>query len=343
MNQLRCKPCLAFEALASLVFCNYCRDDIPAIKDWVRETFDGIQIGPSDAFFRPLVAHHSFQELEGFGVADLVRVYPTYIQEDAYIKQYEAELIKGLKILEASDFGALWRCELLPILNRQCVEAVAGCGGTQAILADVARVRQEATVGDVHVFVTYFTHPASFQLTPNSFITNAAIGRPIDTKYFLRLFAHELCHGFSNRAAREAYRELCARDRYMRRANWFLNEFCARPGDEEEFVQALEHAIAVKNGLETYDEALGSFVDWYECSVPLAIVLFDELHKLTDLPADVNAWLCQRLAVANLKNGEIQTRVDAIIPEYSARFEAIWQEAYQKDSAQFAAYEQGID
>ncbi len=31
MSRLICKPVLAFEALGSLVFCNYCPEDIPEL------------------------------------------------------------------------------------------------------------------------------------------------------------------------------------------------------------------------------------------------------------------------------------------------------------------------
>ena len=340
MKQLICRPCLAFEALASLVFCNYCRDDVPKIKEWVESTFQGINIGPSNQFFDLLAAHHTLEEIESFNVEKLAEVYPLYIHELSYTRRYEAELLKGLGILRNSDYMELWNSDVLPILSRQCEEASSCISDTKVhdVLSDVSRVHQKEMNDDIYIYITYFTHPVSFKTAPNSYITNFGINSPIHIKYFLRLLAHELCHGFSNEKARGAYRAMCGRDKYLNKTNWFFDEFCAHPGDEEEFVQAIENAIAVKNGLETYVDVINHFYGYYKCSVPIAIILFTELYKLECIPADMNEWIYAKFNDQTIKSGEIETKVNTIIPGYTDRFRKIWKDEEQKDPVRFSTY-----
>ena len=342
MNKLLCKPCLAFEALAALVFCNYCRDDVPKIKEWIDKTFQGVTIGPSNQFFDLLIAHHSLEEIELFSIDKLAEVYPSYIHELPYVKQYESELIKGLEILKNSDFKELWGNDILPILNRQCNEASLDYNDTTVanVLLDISCVHQKKMSDNIYIYITYFTHPASFKIAPNSYITNSGIKNPIlDIKGFIRLLAHELCHGFSNEKAREAYRNMCSQDKYLNKANWVFNEFCGHPGDEEEFVQAIDRVISIKNNLITYEEVLTGFYNYhYECSVPIAIILFAELYKLQELPADINEWIYSKFTDHTIKIGEIESKVNLIIPGYTDRFLKIWKDKEQKNPERFINY-----
>ena len=341
MNKLLCKPCLAFEALAALVFCNYCRNDVPKIKEWIDKTFQGISIGPSNQIFDLLVAHHTFEEIDAFCVDKLVDVYPLYIHELPYVKQYESDLIKGLKILKNSDFNELWINDILPILNRQCNEAALGCNDiiTNDVMSDISCVHQKKMSNDIYIYITYFTHPASFKIASNSYITNSAVTIPIDIKGFLRLLVHELCHGFSNERARGAYSNMCNQDKYLNKANWFFDAFCAHPGDEEEFVQALDRVISIKNRLATYDDVISGFYDYhYKCSVPIAIILFAELYKLQKLPEDINEWIYSKFADQTIKVGEIESKVNSIIPGYSDRFLEVWKDEEQKNPDAFKNY-----
>ena len=340
MNKLFCKPCLAFGALAALVFCNYCRDDVPKIKEWVVNTFKGINIGPSNQFFDLLLAHHSLDEIESFSIEKLAEVYPTYIHESPYVKQYETELINGLNILMNSDFLEIWNKDVLPIIDRQSNETSSCFSDTEVhdILSDISRVHQKEMDNDIYIYVTYFTYPASFKIAPNSYITHSGIENPIDIKYFLRLLAHELCHGFSNEKARGVYRNMCSQDKYLNKVNWFFDEFCAHPGDEEEFVQAIEHAIAVKNGLETYDDVINHFHGYYGCSVPIAIILFAELNKLNYIPANMNEWIINKFADQTIRIGGIEAKVNMIIPGYTDQFIKIWIDEERKDSDRFITY-----
>jgi len=333
---------LAFDALAALVFCNYCRTDVPKISEWVGKTFQGINIGPSDQFFKLLATHHTFEEIEGFGIDELAKVYPAYIRENAYVKQYEVELVKGLQILQNSDFVQLWNNDILPILNRQCNEAEVACNSVQIenVLVEISRVRQKQIRENIHIYITYFTHPASFQIASNSYITNSSVDKLISVKPFLRLFVHELCHGFSNEKAKAAYRNMRFQDTFFKKTNWFLNKFCGHPGDEEEFVQAIEHYIAVRNGLETYDDAIERFRSHYKCSVPIAVIMFDELCKLEEMPKDMNVWICEVFFGEIMKHEEIENKVNAVVAGYTNKFLENWGKEEQKNPSRFVSFKQ---
>lgn len=195
-------------------------------------------------------------------------------------------------------------------------------------------VQRKKMAEELYIFISYFVGGVSFRLTSDSYITSYAP----NTNNGLRLLAHELCHGFSNEKAREAYRNACNSDGYLNRVNWFLNEFLCHPGDEEEFVQAIDHAIAVKNGLETYDEAMKVFESWYLCSVPIAIILFEELHKLREIPYDMNEWICTKFSDGTVSTGGIEAKVNRLIPGYSEKFRAIWEEKRKKSPKRFAPF-----
>ena len=342
MVKLLCKPCFAFEALASLVFCNYMRNDIPKVKDWVDKAFQGICIRPSNRFFDLLVSHYSINEIEAFDMNKLAKVYPLYLDENSYVKQFKSELIKGLEILRNSNFSELWKSDILPTLSRQCDDVVSCSNNkkTGDILSEIAIVQQKKICDDIYIFFSYAAYPISFKLSPNSYITSSAVGSPIDIDYFLQMLGHELCHGFSNTKTRQAYRNACNHDQYLNKVNWFLNEFCGNPGDEEEFVQAIEHTIAVKHNLETYDGIIQHFHSFYHCSVPMAILLFIELYKLNGLPDDMNEWIYKVLTDGTIEIGQIESKVNTIMPGYSDRFLEFWQEEESKHPDRFVHYNQ---
>ena len=104
-------------------------------------------------FFRILPIHYSFDEIEAFSVEKLAEVYPLYINDLPYVAQYEADLIKGLQILKNSDFDELWRNDILPILNRQCDEALNNCDNEMinAILLDISLVHQNKMHDDIYI------------------------------------------------------------------------------------------------------------------------------------------------------------------------------------------------
>lgn len=320
MNKLICKPCLAFEALASIVFSGYHRSDVPEISDWINKTYSGIEIYPSNYYFDLLAAHHSLDEICTFDVEKLAEIYPRYIAESTISEYQKEQFIKGIAALKASDFISLWHRKILPILEDECRRYMLyfDSKAINGILSDISAVHGAKGMGDICIFMTYFTANVSFRIAHGSYITHCGIN---DVNTSLKLFVHELCHGFSSPESRRTYRALCDSDPYLRRVNWFLNEFMSHPGDEEEFVQAIEMAIAVKNGIITYGEALDQFRGRYMCSVPVAVIMFDELHKATQLPENMNEWILNQFSGGALRAGDIREKVNGIIPGYSHRFE----------------------
>lgn len=340
MNKLICKPCLAFDALGSLIFCNYCRGDIPDIKEWVLKTYNGLHIGPSNKFFDVLVSHHSLSEIESFDIDKLIDVYYLYIDENEYIKRFEVDILKGLQILKNSNFMEIWINKILPILNKQCNEFISVCDENiiENVMTDVCRVHQKKITDDICVYMTYFMYPVSFNLTLSSYLTNNAVDEELSPKHLIQWFAHELSHRFSDERSKSAYREAYQKDKYFNKANWFLSNIVGAPGDEEEFVQAIEHAIAVKNGLETYDDAMNRYYSWYKCSVPIAIILFSELNILNEIPIDMNEWIYSKFNDGTIKIGEIENKINSLIFGYTDRFTAIWEEEKLKNPDKFTSY-----
>lgn len=339
-SSIICKPCLAFDALGSFIFSDYCRGDISRIKEWIGKKYESIHISPSNVFFDILISHHTLNEIEAFDIDTLVDIYPSYIQGDEYVKNFEAEINKGLDILKHSDFMEVWENDLLPILNNQCNDFITSCDENviKGVLRDVCCVKQESTIDNIHICMTYFMWPVSFYLTANSYLTNNTIKGKFNTNQTVQLLAHELSHRFSNEESRNAYRNAHTKDAYFHKTNWFLSNIIGAPGDEEEFVQAIEHAIAIRNGLETYEHAMGTLFTWYRCCVPIAIILFSELTKLNELPTDMNKWICMRFSDGTIECGHIEQTINALMPDYVDKFNHTWEDEVKKNPDRFVDY-----
>ncbi len=175
-------------------------------------------------------------------------------------------------------------------------------------------------------------------LTADSYLTYCNIEGNYDEGSLLRLLAHELSHRFSSDASKKAYADAARRDKFFNRTRWFLSYPYGSPGDEEEFVQAIDRTIMVRHGVETYDDVIEGFKDYYCCSVPIAIILFNELRKLGELPDDINDWICALFSDGTIRIGEIERQVDSIIQGYSKRFDFYWNERKAKYPETFKEY-----
>lgn len=207
MSKLIVRPCFAFEALASVVFSAYCRSDVPKIYDWINKTYSGVKICPSNYYFDLLTAHHSFDEICAFDLEVLTDIYPKYISASAVSEYQKEQFIKAISLLKTSDFTRFWSEDILPVLENECrrymmyfdSEAING------ILSDISAVHGVKSMGDICIFMMYFTSNVSFMIGRGSYITHWGID---DVKTSFRLFIHELCHGFSTDESRRAYRAL---------------------------------------------------------------------------------------------------------------------------------------
>lgn len=329
MKKIYYKPCLAFEALASLVFCNYCRKDIPKVAEWVNNTYNGIQISPSNSYFDILIAHYNMNEIESLDVKQLTEIYPKYIDNE--------KILNGLRRLKESDFDKIWGGSILPVLEDQCNKLLSACDCKKIdrLLSDIEKIHRKPIADDITVYMTYFTFPVSFLLTPNCYLTNAPINNSLNTKETLSIFIHELCHRFADQKTISAYIDLISKNDYIKRSYFFLSNIVGESGYEEEFVCAIENAIAVKQGLKTYKEAIDTLSWRYKHSIPVAIILFSKLEALNNLPDQINDWLCTELNNL-LCPGRIEEAVNRIIPGYTDNFRSAWDNEKQKNPNRFA-------
>lgn len=331
MNKIICKPCFAFEALASLVFCNYCSSDIPGVKEWVEKTYSDIDVGPSNAFFDILIRHHSLEEIDSMDIDDLLKVYPSYLKDNDWTARFAEAVIKGLQQLKASDFELLWYDTLLPILNKQCESFLNACESKKVdgVLRDVEVIQGKPIGNNIVVYMTHFTCQVSFILTPACYLTHGTIGEEFDTGSTLALFAHELCHRFSRPNSVDAYKKLCEGSDYLKRSWYFLSNIVGESSYEEEFVMAIEGVISLRQKLRNYDAVIYHLSTMYRNSIPIAIILFSRLALLDDLPSDINEWICEMLT-NEIKSSDIEKMVDSIVSGYTDKFNLIWSEEKSK-------------
>lgn len=318
---LLCLPCLALDALGAVVFTNYYRGENAAAQAFLEEAFAGIRIDPSDAFFHLLVDRVGLDAVLDMDVDGLADAFLPLLGEDAYVSRFADAVRAGFAALRARDFVGLWRTHLLPGLQAQCDAYVAAVdpARVEALLADVRRFKPDAAARGVRVVMSHFAYPVNFLLDESSYLASYGPVADVQPLYALRLLAHELCHRFSTEASRAAYRRACAADPFLGRANVHLVDVIGAPGDEEAFVVGLEHVIALRNGLETLEEARDSLFRRYHSSLPVSVLLFEALRGPDALPADINGWLVawlDGLAAA----GDAEAAVERVLPGYAARF-----------------------
>jgi hypothetical protein len=103
-----------------------------------------------------------------------------------------------------------------------------------------------------------------------------------------------------------------------------LARYMSDPGDEEEFVVALEHFVSTRNGVRTESAAYRSISGWYEGTMPIGMIVFDELIKHGDIPDDINAWIIGLFENGIIKAGEIEVSAKSISSDFAERFRNRW-------------------
>lgn len=336
-----CTPCLAFEALGTLVFSQYYPDNISSAKEYVDKNLSGLKnLTPSNSYFNLLTAHHSLDEIEKLDVNKLCALYAEYIHSSGYSDGCKADLIHGLDVIKSSNFTDIYEKHIRPVLEEGCHNFINSLDHEKitAILSDVCKVHQRDHIESVRVYMTYFSQGISFILTENSYLTYCEKSGKFNTGYLMRLLAHELSHCFSNEKTRGVYAGVNNTDEFFRRTNWFLSNYIGSPGDEEEFVQAIDRIILVRNGVATYDSVIEDFKTNYRCAVPIAVILFNELYELGNLPEDMNEWIYKVFTNGTVHVCDIKTQVNSIIPGYSDIFDKYWEEAKAEKSEYFSRY-----
>lgn len=328
MSKIICKPCFAFDVLAAMVLreanFNGFRNDIPYVKEQIEKNFEGLRIPGRSSYFDLLTNRCSFEEIEKMDLKTFTEIYADCIKGD----DFEERFIKGLKILNDMDFTRLWEEYCLLFLKKQCDEydsvlakeskMVAG------VLSDIQYIKPNVKIDDINIYMTYFTQCVSFVIGKNSYITNHNGNDEINIKSVLGLFIHELTHGVANEKVREAYIKICEQDELLKRSKDVLYNKKSSTSAEEEYVVALDKYISLKNGLISKKEAIDSIFNHYESCMPIAVIVFDELIKLEKLPGDINLWIFDLFANGIIKAGEIESKVNNIMPGYVDNFMNIW-------------------
>ena len=304
MTKIAFKPCFALEALGTLIFSQYYREDLAPAKDWVINNLSMYNVPAGNGPFSILVAKMSFEEIEKLSESDFSQILAEVFDKEFEDAPWHDDLLAGLRALKAEGFAKIWSTILYPILDQSCREfdRIVGEDTKEAVIRDVCRVRGVASFPKVNVFITHFSDGISFQLTGSSFLTST---RSLDMVYFTKLIAHELSHGFSTETTRNAYRRACETDPFLKETRKFLFNVIGSPSDEEEFVQAIDRFICVKNGVRKREEVVKSLSGEYRFSIPLTVIIFNELCELPDIPKDINEWITTALSDGTVKIGNV--------------------------------------
>jgi len=261
-------------------------------------------------------------EIEKMDLKVFIEAYADCIKGN----EHERQFLKGLEVLKAMDFTSLWEQHCLPFLNKQCdgYNSVLKERIVSDVLSDIQKMKPDEKIDDINIYLTYFSWPVAFQLSPTSYLTYDGSNDSIDLKGVLRLFAHELLHGVSNEKTREIYRQTYQTDELLKKTTHVLFVKQGSPSDEEEFVVAIDHYVSLKNGLMAKDEAYQNIFHYYKSTMPVAVIVFDELVKLGKIPEDINSWIYDLFINGTIEVGEIETKVNSILPGYADNFMKIW-------------------
>lgn len=273
--------------------------------------------------------NYSLKEIEKMDFETISEVYPDCIDYNKFCwdpKDTKEQFIKSLEILKNMNFTRFWEENCLPILNRQVGEydSVLKEKSVDNILADINRLKPKIKLNDINIYIDYFSYGMSCQLSPTAYLTNFAANDKIEAVPVLRFFAHELLHGVINEKIKDMYTNTCKSDKLLIKTLDFQFNVWDSQSNEEEFVVALEHYVSFKNGLMTKDEAYKSIYHYYNNSMPVAVIVFDEIVKLGELPEDINSWIYDLFAYEIIKSGEIESKVNEVLPGIVDNFEIHW-------------------
>lgn len=325
------KPCLAFDAMAAITMHTW-GSSFRDVDGLIVKNFEGVQsVDFSDFYFQCLLENYSFKEVEDMDVKALAAALPDCLRTNDWIDSEKLALvkeqfIKGFEILESMNFTGLWEERCLPSLEELCEKAyteVNNDGTTAAVLSDIQKLKPGTQMSNVTVYISYFAaYAGGFQLSETSYFT--ANQGYISVTSILRLCSHELMHRFSSEKLQEIYKQTCETDEFLQKTYYVLRVKKGAGNYEEEFVVALENFISLRNDLVTEETARRGISSHYEGCMPVAVIVFDELVKLGELPDDVNAWIIGLFENGTIKAGEIESKVESIDPGFTERFMSTW-------------------
>ena len=321
---IQCKPCFAIDVLCALT--NRGRSYNSAVHRQIVDACKGQKILPDAwALSLALMTEYSLTEIEQMGLEQLQKEYPSLMGNSELLHSSIEGVGCALSRLQQSGFEELYKQHCHPYVERWCQALNARLFDLElgGVGRDVQNLFRNPSCQIVTVYLSYFSYPASFSLSRSVLVTSGRVGKKFHIIPMLRQVIHELLHGFIKKELVSSYLSLCENDSYLKRTRWYLTN-CLGALEEEEFVVALEHAIAVKNQIETRHEAEKALAAEYEGCMPVAVLLFDELSCQSTPPEDIDRFLVGFLEKISAPSFSPSAKVNEIIPGYSNSFDKIW-------------------
>lgn len=324
---IKCKPCLAFDALCALSHNQIYRTDDFEIHNTVKEICKDLDIPNSvSQFCQCLYESLSSDEIEQLDIKRLSEIYPDFVHKREYIASGKNAITTALKRMAESGFEEQWRETIYPKLKEKCDEFKKATKNMDlsAVKADIEHVKQIQDIGVATMYLSHFSYPTAFMLDDRTFVSGSPYySEPINVPMYISVFIHELCHGFSNDASREANKAAYNTDMYFNKTSWFGQNSGTR--HEEEFVVALESFISVKHGVYTLEQVKQELLFHQSSCMPLAVILFDLFLKYNKLPEDMNEWIVDQYSSGAIHVGNMKEQAESILPGYCERFLQIWE------------------
>lgn len=254
---IQCKPCFAIDTLCALANRGRCYNSIPAVRRLVQEACKGQKIVPNAwALTLALMKECSFSDAEKLTLKGLREDYPRWMENSELLHSSVSGVRNALSFLEENGFEKVYEQYSLPYVQRWCQVLNERFFelDMSGVKANVKKLFPDSQSPEITVYLSYFLYPESFSLSKTTLVTSGKIGQKFHLIPMLRKIIHELLHGLWNKELIEEYLDVCRKDSYLGRCRWYLTN-CLGALEEEEFVVALEHAVAVKNEIETLAEA----------------------------------------------------------------------------------------
>jgi hypothetical protein len=259
---------------------------------------------------RPIAALAPRYESSGQRFSD------TVAQAAVDVLAHEQAVSRLLDVIESSGYDEFFRDVAQPVLDAEITSLTRGIEqyDVDHVLFLVAKLRSGTVPEPIYVYLSFCARDVSFHLSESEIVTSMEDGG--DARRLLRLVAHELLHGFAGGALISTYTRALSTDPYLR-ALMTDNPWRDRIDAEEMFVTAADLYIVYKAGLYTLEEAFTILDGLKGNSLPLSVIILDQLLRSDGLPGNYNEWLLERFRRGAIRVGKIADQVDEILPGYS--------------------------
>ena len=322
------KPCLAYDALCAIAHSKFkvVREGEPYLKEYMAAITKGLVLPNSVSQISHILRDAlPPDEIENLSIGKLSESFPDMIEKggNEYIYQHKDDITTALKRMAKNDFGTFWTTHYHELLVNVCDQYSKWVMqyDLEALKRDIGIVRGLEDVGNIRVYVSYFSNATSYALTANTYVCGYSTEYPMTPDRLVCVLAHELCHGFMNDNLEREYLKLCESDDFLHRTHWAVNR---NSFNEEEFVVAVENFLAVRNGLRTIEQARELLFIWFGSCMPVAALTFEQLILEKDVPRNMNEWFIECLA-KRIHAGSVKEQVDAVHSGFSSNFQKNWE------------------